>query len=196
MKYLTSTVALISTLGMAAPALAGSADAPVPEPVISQAAPIVSVGTDWTGAYAGVSLGYGYGGDAADDADGEVYSVFGGYNYDFGDYVIGGELEYGAAELSNGTVDVDEITRLKLKAGYDAGRALVYGVLGATYAETDISGSGFSDTGLTYGLGVDYAVTDSISAGVELLQTEFDEFSDSGADLSATTVGARVSFRF
>ncbi|WP_226550927.1 MULTISPECIES: outer membrane beta-barrel protein [Celeribacter] len=197
MKRIATPVLVLSALALSAPAFAGGYSEPVIEQPTIAPAPVVPVsGSDWTGGYAGASLGYGWGDDALDDADDMTYGIFGGYNYDFGQFVLGGELEYLGSEIENDTANLDDLTRLKLRAGYDAGPALIYGVVGAAYANADIGGQSYNDTGYTYGIGVDYAVTDSINVGAELLQNEFDEFDNSGTDLSATTLGARVSFKF
>ncbi|WP_255571886.1 outer membrane protein [Celeribacter sp. PS-C1] len=197
MKRIATPVLVLSAMALTAPAFAGGYSEPVIEQPTIAPAPVMPVsGSDWTGGYAGATLGYGWGDDALDDADDMTYGVFGGYNYDFGQFVLGGELEYLGSEIENDTANLDDMTRLKLRAGYDAGPALIYGVVGAAYANADIAGSSYSDTGYTYGVGVDYAVTDSINVGAEVLQNEFDEFDNSGTDLSATTVGARVSFKF
>ncbi|NIY78670.1 MAG: porin family protein [Rhodobacteraceae bacterium] len=197
MKRIATPVLVLSAMALSAPAFAGGYSEPVIEQPTIAPAPVVPVsGTDWTGGYAGATLGYGWGNDALDDADDMTYGLFGGYNYDFGDFVLGGELEYLGSEIENDTANLDDLTRLKLRAGYDAGPALIYGVVGAAYANADIGGVSYDDTGYTYGIGVDYAVTDSINVGAELLQNEFDEFDNSGTDLSATTLGARVSFKF
>lgn len=191
-----STVAATAMMMAAAPVLAGSLDAPVQEPVITTAPTVVATGADWTGGYVGASVGYGVGGDDVDDVDGELYGVFGGYDYDFGDYVIGGELEYLGSGMSDGTDELDDSTRLKLRAGYDAGQFLIYGVLGANYANANIGGTDYSDTGVIYGLGMDYAINDQWGAGVELLQSDFNDFDGSGSDVSSTSLNARVSMRF
>tara|TARA_R110001583_G_scaffold188237_1_gene350231 strand:+ start:144192 stop:144890 length:699 start_codon:yes stop_codon:yes gene_type:complete len=196
MKRMTTSVLVLASMALSAPAFAGGMTAPTPEPTVYTPAPVVPVGADWTGAYAGGTLGYGWGNDALDNADDMTYGLFGGYDYDFGQFVLGGELEYLKSELEDGTTKLDDMTRLKLRAGYDLGSTLVYGVVGAAYANADIGGTSYSDTGVTYGIGVDYAVTDNVNAGVELLQNDFNEFDNSGSDLSATTLGARVSFRF
>lgn len=198
MKYLAIASATASAIALGAPAFAGGYNEPVVEAPVVVAQPVVAPNADWTGPYAGATLGYGWGDDAADDAEGMLYGVYGGYDYDFGNWVVGGELEYNASEVENDDTGValDNVTRLKLRAGYDLGPALVYGVLGGAYAEVDAGGDNYSDTGYVYGVGMEYMVTDSLSAGVEVLQHEFDNFDNTSEDLSATTVGARVSFRF
>lgn len=196
MKRITTSALVLAGLAISAPAFAGNLSAPAPEPVVYAPTPVVATGADWTGGYAGLSLGYGWGDDVANDSDDMVYGLFGGYDYDFGQFVLGGELEYSATDMENDDMSIDDMTRLKVRAGYDMGSTLIYGVVGAVYANADIAGSSYSDTGVTYGIGMDYAVTDMINVGAELLQNDFDEFDDSGEDLSATTLGARVSFRF
>ncbi len=197
MKRFATPALVLGAFALTAPAFAGGYSEPVVEqPAIAPAPVAIMADTDWTGGYAGASLGYGWGDDALDDADDMTYGVFGGYNYDFGQFVLGGELEYLGSDIETGTAELEDMTRLKLRAGYDAGPALIYGVVGAAYANADIGGVSYDDTGYTYGLGVDYAVTDSVNVGAELLQNEFDGFDDSGSDLSATTLGARVSFKF
>ncbi|MBU2865453.1 outer membrane protein [Pacificibacter marinus] len=196
MNRFAFALASASTLALATPALAGSYDAaPVEAPVA--VVPVQQVASaDWTGFYGGLSAGYGWGDDVADDADDATYGLFGGYNYDLGNWVLGGELEYAKTDLDNGTAAIDDMTRLKLRAGYDLGKVVVYGIVGANYANATIGGTDYSDTGVSYGLGADYALSDAVVAGFEVLQNDFNEFDDSGSDLSATTVGAKVAYRF
>ena len=74
-RIATSTVALVG-FALAAPAFAGSMAEPTPEPTVYTPAPVVETGSDWTGGYAGATLGYGWGSDMADDADDMVYGLF------------------------------------------------------------------------------------------------------------------------
>ncbi len=81
MKLTLLTTAAL--LGIAvSPALAGNLDEPlVPQSPIPMAPPImVNTGGDWTGFYAGGSLGYADASDdtAAFDADGATYGLHGG----------------------------------------------------------------------------------------------------------------------
>ncbi|MCA0043692.1 outer membrane protein [Celeribacter litoreus] len=197
MKRIATSVLALGALAVATPVLAGGMSEPMPEPVITTPVAVAPVGADWTGAYVGGTLGYGWGDDVMDGGDDMTYGVFGGYDYDFGDFVLGGELEYLGSDMETAGGDtLDDLTRLKLRAGYDLGQTLVYGVVGAAYGNADIGGTSYSDTGVVYGIGMDYAVTDNVNVGAELLQNDFSEFDNSGSDLSATTLGARVSFRF
>lgn len=197
MKRFVIALTSASTLAFAVPALAGNLDpAPVEAPVAVAVVPYQAAGTDWSGFYAGLSGGYGWGDDVAEDADDATYGLFGGYTYDFGNWLVGGELEYAETELENDDASIDDMTRLKLRVGYDLGKVAVFGIVGANYADATINDVDYSDTGVSYGVGADYALSDAVVAGFEVLQNDFDEFDDSGSDLSATTVAAKVAYRF
>lgn len=193
-------VSAVAALGFAAtPAFAGNLEAPVivPAPAPVAVVPVVT-GNDWTGFYAGGSLGYADAEEADPstfEADGATYGLHAGYDYDFGSFVMGGELEISGFDVSAGGVDVDSVARAKLRAGYDAGNFLPYITAGAAQLNTGGALDG-DDTGTFYGLGMDYLLTDSIRLGGEVLKHEFDDFDDSGLDLDATTASLRMSFQF
>lgn len=181
------------------------APAPAPAPVPVAPAPI---SYDWTGAYGGVQLEYGSvtaddaAGAEAAEGTGALYGVFGGYRYDFGDIVVGAEVDLNLADItleSPAGADIgslDSVHRLGLEVGYDAGPALLYGTVGAAQASAEIGGVDYDDTGYFFGVGVDYLVTDNITVGAELLQHEFEDFDTTGLDVSATTFGINAAFRF
>ena len=191
-------IAAVAVSAVAAPAFAGSYQQAPADPVVPAPAPApVFSGSDWTGAYAGASLGYGdltadtpTAGDV--DADGTVYGLQAGYDYDFGTFVLGGELDYSATDLDFNGTDLDSITRLKVRAGYDAGQTLVYGVAGAAHAESDLG----DDNGWILGVGADYKLTDDVTVGGEYLYHQFDDFDDTGVDIDGSTLAARVNYRF
>jgi opacity protein-like surface antigen len=155
---------------------------------------------DWTGLYGGVSLGYG---DVTgstvlgDDINGTTYGVFAGYQRDLGSVVFGGELEWSGTEWTDDTIglDVDSVARAKVRVGYDAGAFLPYATIGAASVAT--SGAvDDDDTGMFFGAGVDYSLGNGIVLGAEVLQHEFNDYADTGIDVSATTITARVAYSF
>jgi outer membrane immunogenic protein len=193
---------LVAMAALAAPAFAGGPTEVAPEPAVVPAAePYVAPGIDWSGPYVGAQLGYGdidsNGGGL--DGDGALGGVHAGYRWDWGSFVAGAELDYDTAEIDLGSAGgdtLDDVARLKLMAGTELGRSLVYGTLGAAYASASVGGADLSDNGYFLGAGVDFAVSDRWTVGGELLQHKFDDFDGSGVDLDATTLKARVSLRF
>jgi outer membrane immunogenic protein len=188
---------------LAAPAFAGGPTEVIPEPVIAPTpvpAP-VNTGGEWGGFYAGAGLGYGDISSSTNtlDGDGILGGVQAGYRYDFGTAVVGGELEYDITDIALGATAGDQlnsVARVKAMAGADLGRFLVYGTAGFAYADADVGGAELADDGWFAGLGADYALSDRLSVGAEALAHQFDDFDASGVDLDATTVKARVNFRF
>jgi opacity protein-like surface antigen len=197
MKTLAFATAAASLIAL--PVLAGNLAPVVTEPYIQPAPQIAPAftGTDWTGGYVGANIGYGnLGGD--EDGSGAVGGLQAGYLYDFGTFVLGGELGLNAANLDfdSGNGQIDSLTTLKMKAGYDAGRTLVYGTLGAAYADGEVNNVSANDTGYLVGAGFDYLLTDSVTVGGEVNYNKFDNFDGTGLDLDATTVGVNVNYRF
>ncbi|ABD53262.1 outer membrane protein [Jannaschia sp. CCS1] len=194
---------------MAAPASAGGVVDPAPlDPVI-----ISQPDHDWTGFYAGAQL------DLVANAEttlepfgqlmsfnGELAGLFAGYRYDFGDIVLGGEIDY-----MRGTYDVDEIApnilllspevdvellRAGIEVGYDLGDFLPYATAGYAHLTLDYGGFGEdSGDGWFAGIGADYRVSENVTVGAELLHHQF-EFNDFGLQHELTTVGINVAFTF
>ncbi|PZQ99462.1 MAG: hypothetical protein DI533_01960 [Cereibacter sphaeroides] len=178
-------------------AMAGGPVTPVEEPVV--AAPVIVQARpdgNWTGGYGGLTLGYADIGSSGDfeNGSGMIGGILGGYRYDFGQAVVGGEIDWQKADidLANNTGSLDSLGHVKLQLGYDLGRTLVYGTAGWAYADA----SSGSDWGYFGGVGADYAVNDRWVVGGEVLQHRFDDFNGSGQGFDTTTVSARVSYRF
>lgn len=196
----TITVLMATSL-LAMPAFAGGMNTPVAEPEIYEAAPMpVMQSMDWTGGYLGAQLGYADidSNGGALDGNGFLGGVHAGYRWDFGQYVAGAEIDYDKADIDIGADGdtLDNIARLKLIAGAELGRSLVYGTVGAAHASATVGGASLSDTGYFLGAGMDYAVTDRWTVGGELMQHRFSDFDGSGVDLDATTLKAKVALRF
>ncbi len=202
-KILTTTALIGIAAGSAA--YAGGYEPAPAEPVVMAPMAPVSTSGDWGGFYGGAQLGYGIGdidpdtveNDIENDFDGAIGGLFAGYNWDLGDYVIGVEGDYNLADLAvDGSSDtIDQLGRIKLRAGLDLGQTLVYAVGGAAYANLD-STPDLSDWGYAVGAGADYQFANGLIGGVEYLYHGFDDFDNSGSDISAHTIMARVSMRF
>jgi outer membrane immunogenic protein len=193
--------ALVSLI--AGGAYAGGYVAPVVEqPVAAPVEPVVTTTPGgWDGFYAGLQYGKGTGdlgnrGTLADFGDFDAYGLHAGYQKGFNKFVVGGELDYNKVSPDENYSDGD-LTRLRVRAGYDAGKFLPYVTLGAAKLDTDE----FSDTGLTYGLGVDYKVAEHFTVGAEYSRNDFkDVLHDSagvdGNDLDLDLVQIRASYKF
>ncbi|WP_415402681.1 outer membrane protein [Tateyamaria sp. SN3-11] len=193
--YAGLTAGLIGLAG--GPVLAAGPTTPVADPIAPAPpppAPVIDTGGDWTGGYAGVQLGYAdVDGSGTADGDDILGGVHLGYDYDFGTFVLGGELDYDFADIDlNGAASVDSVARLKLRAGYDFGRTLGYFTAGVADLDTSLG----SETGEFYGLGVAYQVTDRYTIGAELLEHSFDDIGGTGVEADATTLTLRGSIRF
>ncbi|SDO98853.1 Opacity protein [Lutimaribacter pacificus] len=189
----TMTALATVAAGAAAPAFAGNMDAPAPAPVVEPMQQPVPMGIDWTGGYAGGQIGYGDVDVGTDNGDGTIGGLVAGYDYDFGNWVLGGGLDYDFADIDAGGTTLENVARLKLRGGYKIGNGLAYASAGVARAETDTMGS---DNGYFVGLGYEHMITDSFTVGGEALYHEFDDFDGSGTDIEATTVQLRGTFRF
>jgi len=193
--------AAFATLALTVPAFAGGPVEPAPEPVLTAPAPVAAPTADWTGFYVGAQLGFANI-DAVDaDLDGEDYlgGIHAGYRQDFGQFVVGAEIEYDLAEIALGGVagdTLDNVTRLKLIGGAEFGPSLVYGTVGPARANATVGGEELTSDGFFFGGGVDFAVNDRFTVGGEIVQHRFDDFDGTGIDFDATTFKARVGLRF
>ncbi len=210
MHRLTALIAAgLTTAGM----VQAQAGSPEPAPVDTILTPVpapvaVDNSGDWAGGYAGVQLGYGTGDfttDADDyDSDGIIGGFHAGYMWDFGDWVVGPELQYDFADLeidsAGGSGNFDEIARLNLRAGRDLGRGLIYGSAGVAYANFDGASGALSgdldDAGFTVGVGYDYQLNDTWTVGGQYQYHEFNDFGADGNDIDFGTVHLRATMNF
>ncbi|WYK06362.1 porin family protein [Cereibacter sphaeroides f. sp. denitrificans] len=186
---------------LAAPTFAGGPLTVTAEPAIEPAPVPVMVApvTDWSGFYVGGQLGYGDINTDIDgyDGNGAIGGVHAGYRYDFGRAVVGAELAYDISNIEIGDIgdELDNLATLKLMAGGKVGRGLLYATVGGTWADVS-SDAGDPDDGYLYGIGYDHMLNDRWSIGAELLRHTWDSFDDAGTDADATTLQAKVGFRF
>lgn len=196
LRRTTTFAAALATC--AAPVFAGSITPVEPEPTpMVPAAPIAPSSPNWTGAYAGGQLGFA---DidtnaAGTDGDGYIGGLTAGYDYDLGDWVVGGGLDYDFADINiGGGTTVDSIWRAKLRGGYKIGNGLLYAAGGYAGADTNNLGN---EGGYFIGGGYDHMVSQNFSMGGEVLYHEIDGFGPApSVDLETTTIQVRGTFRF
>jgi len=189
MRHLTLATAGFLT-ALAAPAFAAD----------PMAVPMTEPGFDWTGYYAGLQAGYGWGESDISVTEDAPFSIstdidggfVGGHVaglWQFDQAVIGAEAELnyssidGKAESGLGSIfgtDVKWFGSVNAKAGFAMDRVLVYGVGGVAFAgieTSQVAGASFASTrtnvGWTVGAGVDYALTDKFIVGAQYRYYDF-----------------------
>jgi opacity protein-like surface antigen len=181
----------------AAPVLAGGVAEPAPAPVVMAPVPVVA-STDWTGPSVGVQLGYGDVSTSGPSLDGDdiLYGLRAYYDYDFGDWILGGGIQYDWADIDLGGVTaVDSVMRVGARAGIDLGTNWIYGTAGWAQARTSNAAVGDSD-GWFAGVGYEVFVASNVTIGAEVLYHDFSDFDLPGLEADATTASVSVNFRF
>jgi outer membrane immunogenic protein len=170
-RSLILSAALLALAPMTATA-GGTSNPNVEAAPAMMAAPATPNG-NWTGVYAG--LQYGQSdltasalGFSVNAGDFDNFGAHLGYMHDLGQFVIGGEL---ALDRLSADGDNADMVRLRARAGYDLGKFLPYITIGAV----QISGQGESETGLNYGIGGEYLVTDRFGLGLEYSKSKFND---------------------
>lgn len=201
-RLVVASAGLLAALSM--PALAA-------DPTVD--VPMTAPGFDWTGYYAGLQAGYGWGQSDITGTEGEPFSVspdidggfVGGHVaglWQFDQAVIGAEAELNYSSVNatieaepgnNFGTDIKWFGSVNAKAGYAMDRALVYGIGGIAFAGIETSqsaGPSFAETrtnvGWTVGAGVDYALTDKFVVGAQYRYYDFgSEHYDGSTDFVA-----------
>ncbi len=202
--------------------LPGRGAAMSPAPVFVQNAPFT-----WTGFYAGLNAGYGWGSYSkaantimAKQSGGEL-GVQAGYNYQYGNLVLGVEGDVNGSWLSGSRSpaigvatrgSLDWFGTLRGRVGFAADRALIYATGG--YAGGQVKSNivsvlpAFVETssswrnGYALGAGIEYAFTNSISAKAEYLymnlgsQILFPANLPTPSSYSSSVIRAGVNYHF
>lgn len=156
---------------------------PAPAPVAEL--PVAS----WAGPYAGLSIGYGFGGHAnLQDYNnnigtkGFVGGVFGGYNWQQENFVYGAEADIGYNGVKGDNAGQSGKTgiegSLRARLGYSVSPdILVYGTGGLAAKDQKVDDGTNSENkgmlGWTAGVGTDIKLTDNVFGRVEYRYTDF-----------------------
>lgn len=153
---------------------------------------------NWSGFYAGVSGGYGWGttvnepafagGDDDNNSNGWLVGGQAGYNLDMGGFVIGGEADlqwssigYEEDAAGGGTFSArtDMFGTLRARAGVPIGQVMPYGTVGVAYGrgsakiEDGITSSQSANHfGWTAGVGLEAQATSNLSLKAEYLYVD------------------------
>lgn len=195
-RFAGAATALLAAMTLGTAAFAGSINQPAEAPVVSAPPPApVYDAQSWTGFYIGLQLGYGDVDGGGLSGDNEIFGFHSGYDHDFGDFVLGGEVDFDqtSIDLNGGAATIDTVGRLKFKGGYDLGNTLIYATAGYAFADTSVG----DESAPFYGIGATYRMNNGYSIGAELLEHKFDDVGGApGLDLDATTLTIRGSLRF
>ncbi|MCO5730738.1 outer membrane protein [Rhizobium sp. SSA_523] len=188
---------LISTASLVAvSAQAADAVTQVPEAPIAVDTPVAV--SNWSGFYLGgygsYDFGSASGGPSDTNADGWGGGLYGGYNFQSGQIVYGGEADIGYNDQKGSagagvTAEQKVNGSIRGRVGYDISPFMIYGTAGLAVGNHEMSNAVGSDSktalGYTVGAGVETMVTDNISARVEYRYTDFQ---DKDYNLGGTTV--------
>ncbi|MGQ4272497.1 outer membrane protein [Terrihabitans sp. B22-R8] len=218
-NILLAGVATFAMVGAAA-----AADMPV-YPAEAPAVVDVPVANTWEGLYLGVHGGWNWGESNASgegdidfgDLEGFVIGGQVGYNWQVNNIVFG--LEFDGSYVDNdedgevgevffGGIEQNYLASARGRLGFGFDRFLVYGTGGAAFTGLDFSGATGIDSddanyfGWVAGAGVEFALTQNITLGVEYLHYDFgdesfdDAFDGLDIDLSNDVVRGRLNVKF
>jgi outer membrane immunogenic protein len=215
MRYL---VALAFSLGLAASqAVAADLGRAPARPM----AP-VAVAPLWTGFYAGIHGGYGWGDIGGSDLSGGFAGGQLGYNIQNGNIVWGVEVDSAWSGMgrtdtlslggvtATGDTDVNYIGSARGRVGYAAGNGLYYVTGGAAWARGDVqvtvaapgfvAGTSASNThfGWTIGAGGEWMIQPNWSVKIEYLYADYGSESYFGVpvDLQVNTIKVGLNYLF
>jgi len=204
-----------SALALAAPAYAADLNEPIPAAPVAEPAPVATA-FDWTGAYVGANVGYGWGeydvrtstGKSSKDASGFTGGLYAGYNYTVvPNVVVGAEIDAQLGPSESFNVNGTGVKTSTLYYGTARGRVgyafdsfLVYGTAGLAYGAGEAKFNGGSDdnlhVGWTAGAGIEAALTQNITARAEYLYVDTSEetYRVNGQSAKADLDGSLVRF--
>ena len=213
-KFFTAGVAAVALLGVSYAAEA--ADMPIKAPYYKGAPRSVVSYYNWTGLYAGINGGYGWGNSYWDVPTGFAIRPKGGmlggtlgYNYQVGSFVYGLEGDFDWANVKDsaacGAFSCETkntwLGTFRGRLGYAFDRFLPYVTVGLAFGEikannTSVANPGSSKTftGWTVGGGLEYAFAGNWTAKVEYLYVDLGKF-DCGPTCFAGAAVNNVSFK-
>lgn len=167
---------------------------------------------DWSGAYAGLTLGATSGEVVPtpspltlDVLGGSFVGAHVGYMFQSGQIVFGAELSYGEARGTGlalvATAEFQKIVDLKARLGFATRNMLVYGVVGKSEVFLyDNPSNNFDMDGNSFGLGAELAVSPRMTLGAEYLSRDVSGTASVNPAVSADTrfdtVSLRASYSF
>ena len=134
----------------------------------------------WTGPYIGANIGYQFGNTSFFNLEpsGVAGGVQGGYNWQFGQIVVGGEADFQFSGADDTTFAAYKFSNpwfgtVRARLGYAMNNILFYATGGFAYGKGELDYLGFSEDhilgGWSVGAGLEVGLTRNLSARAEYL---------------------------
>lgn len=199
LKFRTLLVSVGATLATVAGASAADLPNYVPPPAAAYTpAPAYS----WTGPYAGLVGGYGWGAGTSAN-NGWTGGGFIGYNLQTNqNLVVGieGDALFANKSGSNGTTTITNKFNgtVRGRIGYAVDRFMIYGTGGLAVGTlgSTVPSESATKVGWTAGAGVEMALTDKVTGRVEYRHTDLGRFPSGGSTYTSNDVLVGVGFKF
>lgn len=146
----------------------------------------------WTGPYAGLQGGYGWGSGTV-SGSGWIGGGYLGYNLQTNqNFVVGVEGDLSATTKSGNSWDGS----FRGRAGYAWDRNLAYGTAGVAVGGLSYAGSSATKTGWTAGLGLEHAFANNVTGRVEFRHTDLGAYPSGGANYTSNDLLVGVGVKF
>jgi outer membrane immunogenic protein len=172
------TIFLAATLAAMATGATRAADIYAARPY-APPPPVVYIAQNWTGAYIGGNIGYQFGKSSVFNVDpsGLMGGVQAGYNWQFGQFVVGAEtdFQFSGAEETFAAYKFSNpwFGTARARFGYALNNILFYGTGGLAYGRGQLEYFGITEqhttSGWTIGAGLEVALTPHVSVRAEYL---------------------------
>ncbi|HTH36150.1 MAG TPA: outer membrane protein [Xanthobacteraceae bacterium] len=215
-------LALVGWAALTGSVAAADLARPVPQPYYQ--APVAAQLYNWTGFYIGVNGGGAFGRSAWDptghfNMSGGIVGGTVGYNYQFGQAVVGVEGDIDWAGISGTTNNLcplgcktsdSWLSTVRGRLGYAADRFMPFVTGGAAFGNIQATTPGFigassSQVGLTVGAGLEFAIAGNWTAKAEYLYVDLGKFTcglscgvlpTNNVSFTTNLVRAGVNYRF
>ena len=159
----------------------------------------------WTGPYIGANIGYQFGNTSFFNLEpsGVAGGVQGGYNWQFGEIVVGGEADFQFSGAEDTTFAAFKFSNpwfgtVRARLGYAMNNILFYAAGGLAYGKGELDFLGFSEDhilgGWSVGAGLEVGLTRNLSARAEYLFVDLSPtnyvFSNMNAGIKSSIVCA------
>lgn len=208
-RIISAGIATAALLGFIGQASAADMARPLP----TKAPAYVQQYYNWTGFYAGINGGGGWGSSNNVDSSGGVFGGQLGYNWQAGQAVFGIETDIQWSGIEGtGTVGLIPLTAgsdwfgtVRGRIGYAWDRVMLYGTGGLAYgnihANSPFASTDTTNAGWALGGGVEFALAGPWTAKVEYLHVDLGDttlpgFGATNVDFNADIVRAGLNYRF